>query len=103
MNQIDTNFTKATAANPPKYLRAFALYGNPPVEIKIWMNKVLDQAGLTVKEREIIGLVLQGLTTQDIGNRIGNKEKTVKHHLHMIFKKFDVSSRAQLFAEIFDL
>ncbi len=56
---------------------------------------------LTIKEAEIARLLLQGLTTKEMVVPTGNTEKTLKHHIASIFKKFDVESRAQLFNTFF--
>jgi DNA-binding NarL/FixJ family response regulator len=55
---------------------------------------------LTDREREILGLIGQGLTNREIGARIFLSEKTIKHYVTNILQKLQVRSRveAALFA-----
>jgi DNA-binding CsgD family transcriptional regulator len=92
----------AESGQRPKYLDAFA--GQyPPRQIREWMDHVLSFSGLTRKELEIVRWILAGYSDSEIAKRTGNTEKTCKHHWANARKKFDVGSRAQLFAEIFGL
>jgi DNA-binding NarL/FixJ family response regulator len=52
--------------------------------------------GLTPREREIIGTILEGLSNAEIAARFSISEKTVKHHLTNIFDKLGVSNRLEL-------
>lgn len=51
--------------------------------------------GLTSREREVLKLLMAGLTNKEIGNRLGIQEVTVKLHLRGIFRKFNVTNRTQ--------
>jgi two-component system, NarL family, nitrate/nitrite response regulator NarL len=55
---------------------------------------------LTDREGEVAGLVCEGLPNKMIARRLGVTEGTVKIHLHMIFKKLAVRSRADLIIHI---
>ncbi|MFZ5626313.1 MAG: response regulator [Bacillota bacterium] len=50
---------------------------------------------LTRRERDILGMVAQGLTNREIGERLFISEKTVKNHLTHLFKKIGVEDRTQ--------
>ncbi|MFF8433113.1 response regulator [Streptomyces bacillaris] len=50
-------------------------------------------ASLTLRERELMELVAQGLSNRQIGTRLGITEGTVKRHLRNIFDKLGASSR----------
>ena len=52
-------------------------------------------AGLTVRQREIMYLMLQGLSNKVIAERIGVIEGTVKNHISNVFEAMGVSSRVQ--------
>ena len=54
-----------------------------------------NQAGLTVKEVEVLGLLSQGLRNKEIGLRLHRSARTIDHHLAAIFTKLDVSTRAE--------
>jgi two-component system nitrate/nitrite response regulator NarL len=52
-----------------------------------------EAADLTPREREILELIGQGLTNQEIADRLVIEVGTVKNHVHSILQKLDVSSR----------
>lgn len=51
---------------------------------------------LTRREREVIGLVLEGLQNKQIAERLVISETTVSHHLTSIFAKLELDSRFDL-------
>jgi DNA-binding NarL/FixJ family response regulator len=50
---------------------------------------------LTVREREVLELVASGLGNQEIGDRLGLSEKTIKHYMTNILGKLHVRSRVE--------
>ena len=50
--------------------------------------------GLTPREREVLGLLAEGLTNQQIGERLVVSEHTVHRHVTNILRKLGVRSRA---------
>ena len=54
---------------------------------------------LTGMERRIITLVAQGLSNDDVADRLLVRQSTVKWHMHNIFAKLDVRSRTAALAE----
>jgi DNA-binding CsgD family transcriptional regulator len=55
---------------------------------------------LTQQQRRIVRLAAQGLSNQEIGNRLFLSARTVGSHLYRSFPKLGISSRAQLSALI---
>ena len=53
-------------------------------------------AGLSRREREIVGWMRQGMTNKQIGRVLGISDMTVKTHAHNIFHKLEVSGRRVL-------
>lgn len=53
-------------------------------------------AQLTEREREVIGLIGEGLRNQQIADRLSISVITVRHHLSSIFSKLDVGDRFEL-------
>ena len=51
---------------------------------------------LTEREREIIGLVGQGLSNKDIAHELSISDSTVRHHMTSIFDKVGVPNRQKL-------
>jgi DNA-binding CsgD family transcriptional regulator len=55
---------------------------------------------LTPAELSVAALVAEGLSNPQIGQRYRISRRTVQAHLAHIFAKLDISSRAQLAAEV---
>jgi DNA-binding NarL/FixJ family response regulator len=51
--------------------------------------------GLSAREREVLGLLVEGLPNKLIARRLQISEKTVKSHLTRIFRELDVTDRTQ--------
>ena len=54
--------------------------------------------GFTPREREVLHLVVQGLTNGAIAARLGIGERTVETHVSNILKKLGLATRVQLLA-----
>ncbi|MFH8680740.1 response regulator [Streptomyces lydicus] len=52
-------------------------------------------SGLSPREREILGLIGEGLTNRQIGKRLYLSEKTVKNHISRLLAKLGVERRVQ--------
>jgi DNA-binding NarL/FixJ family response regulator len=81
--------------------RALASVWEEPKGLGHFVERALDRAELTAKERDVARLLLKGLSTREMAGVTGNTEKTLKHHIASIFHKFGVASRAELFHCIF--
>lgn len=62
-----------------------------------WEEK-MKRYSLTAREREILRLVLEGKSNQEIAELLYISDNTVKHHITNIYKKTEVSRRMQLVA-----
>lgn len=51
---------------------------------------------LTGREREVVTLVVDGRSNDEIGNALGIGAKTVETHLARVFERFGVASRTEL-------
>ena len=58
---------------------------------------------LTVRESEVLELILEGMTTNDIAEKIFLSHQGVKAHLTSLFRKFEVKNRAQLIIHVMDV
>jgi DNA-binding CsgD family transcriptional regulator len=61
--------------------------------------EALRQTGLTPREHEILGLIAEGLSNREIGERLFVSENTVKTHSARLFDKLGVSRRVQAVQE----
>jgi two-component system nitrate/nitrite response regulator NarL len=57
------------------------------------------QSTLSGREREVLALVAEGLSSAEIGKRMHLSEGTVKTYIHRAYEKLGVSSRAAAIAE----
>jgi len=55
-------------------------------------------AHLTARELEVVRLVVEGRSNDEIGASLGIGAKTVETHLRRLFERFDVASRTELAA-----
>lgn len=56
----------------------------------------VDGVALSPRERELVGLVRQGLRNREIAEKLGITEGTVKVYLHSVFAKTGVANRTEL-------
>jgi DNA-binding NarL/FixJ family response regulator len=54
-----------------------------------------DLAALSVRQREILGHVVEGLSNAEIGRRLYLSESTIKQHLRAVYKVLGVSNRTE--------
>jgi DNA-binding NarL/FixJ family response regulator len=57
---------------------------------------------LSYREKQVLGLVVLGLTNREIADKLYLAESTVKTHLSSVFGKLDAHSRAEAAARILD-
>ncbi len=60
--------------------------------------KTLDP--LTIREQEVLQLILSGKSNREIAGALFISESTVKTHARNIFSKYDVGSRAELISTL---
>ena len=59
-------------------------------------DRVHGWAGLTTLERQVVELVAEGHTNTEISDRLALSQAVVDRHLHRIFRKLDLTSRADV-------
>jgi two-component system nitrate/nitrite response regulator NarL len=59
---------------------------------------VLEAVQMTKREREITGLIADGLSNKEIAQRLNIATYTVKSHVHNILEKLALHSRLQIAA-----
>lgn len=53
------------------------------------------ELGLTDREKQVLGLVVTGMSNKEIGGKLSITESTVKRHLHSILEKLHMENRVQ--------
>jgi DNA-binding NarL/FixJ family response regulator len=66
------------------------------------MRDSVERPSLSTRERQILAMVVIGLTNQEIGARMFLAESTVKSHLSSAYNKLGVRSRSEAVAVIMD-
>jgi DNA-binding NarL/FixJ family response regulator len=90
----------ASAEEVVQGVRAAALGGSPldprAARLLLEAHAAPDPlAGLSPREREVFGLLLEGLPNKLIARQLGISEKTVKSHLTNVFRALGVTDRVQ--------
>ncbi len=62
---------------------------------------MMSAHGLTARERDVVGLVLQGQSTEQISRELSVSPHTVQQHLKSVFDRMGVRSRRELVATAF--
>jgi DNA-binding NarL/FixJ family response regulator len=66
------------------------------------MRDSVERPSLSTRERQILAMVVMGLTNQEIGARMFLAESTVKSHLSSAYNKLGVRSRSEAVTVIMD-
>lgn len=64
------------------------------------MAELCERFGLTAREQETVELLLQGLTSKEIGLRMGISPNTVKAFIRLVMVKMKVSTRSGIIGKI---
>jgi DNA-binding NarL/FixJ family response regulator len=62
----------------------------------LFFQENLSAPAFTLREKNIIGLLNEGLSYKQMANKLGITAFTINHHLKKIYKKAGVNSRSQL-------
>jgi DNA-binding CsgD family transcriptional regulator len=95
LNRTDPDFPAASVdlltRLRPLLTRRVALLAT--AETAATPKTILEGAGLTGRQREVLDLVAAGLTDAAIGRRLGCRQRTVDKHLEHIYRRLGVSCR----------
>lgn len=84
-------------ATPGRWLLSL-MQGGPRLDERVQLAEV--RYGLTLREAEVLELVAEGLTNQQVADALELVEATVKFHLNGAMKKVGVGSRTELLARL---
>lgn len=71
------------------------VYITKPAEVFLLNEKLLQETGISKREWEVLALMSEGLSNQEIANRLFVSLNTVKTHSSKLFEKLDVKRRTQ--------
>jgi DNA-binding NarL/FixJ family response regulator len=54
-----------------------------------------DPCDLSVRETEVVRLIVAGMSNKEISSKLGLSEKTIKNHVSRVFSKFNCTARTQ--------
>ena len=58
-------------------------------------GQLTDRYQLSDRELEVLGLICDGMSNEEIGDRLFIAQSTIKTHINRLYRKIDVSTRAQ--------
>ena len=61
-------------------------------------ERFISSFSLSVRERQILGLIIDGLSNDEIANKLELSIRTVSAHIYKIYRKIDLHSRTEIFA-----
>jgi two-component system NarL family response regulator len=73
-----------------------ALEPTEPSELADEVNGAKHPSDLTVRQREILEMVVEGLSYKEIGAELHLSENTIKYHMREIFQRLHVRNREQV-------
>lgn len=91
--------TEGQAALSPglaeKILEEFARMGR---QLESELEQVDDTADLTARQREILTLIVQGMTYEEMGKTLCLSERTIRYHMQEIIQRLQLENRSQVIA-----
>jgi len=61
-------------------------------------NRSPDLGSLTIRERQVLKLIAEGLSNKEIAARLGIEFATAKNHVHNLLEKLEVNRRSDAVA-----
>jgi DNA-binding NarL/FixJ family response regulator len=91
--------TEGQAALSPglaeKILKEFARMGR---QLESNSEQVEGTADLTARQREILTLIVQGMTYEEMGKTLCLSERTIRYHMQEIIQRLQLENRSQVIA-----
>jgi len=74
------------------------MHGKPKIaaEQNTAIELLMNRNGISLREKEIIEMILRGLSNKEIEQKLFISPHTVKNHIYHIFHKLNINSRGQL-------
>lgn len=81
--------------SPPIARRVLAYFGDAAQKRAQLLRQLDKDTGLTERETEVLQRVAKGYTLPEVAQQFGLSRHTVATHIRQIYRKLDVSSRAE--------
>ena len=81
--------------SPPIARRVLSHFANSPQRQKSLMRQIEDEVKLTDRETEVLQRVAKGYTLPEIAQQFGLSRHTIADYIKQIYRKLNVSSRAE--------
>lgn len=81
--------------SPPIARRVLAYFGDAAQKREQLLRQLDKDTGLTERETEVLQRVAKGYTLPEVAQQFGLSRHTVATHIRQIYRKLDVSSRAE--------
>lgn len=94
LNGIFLNITFLSLLKP--FLKLFGGRTADSGDLSSSLDQFVEKFNISPREREIIEMILKGMSNKEIEAKIFISPSTVKNHIYHIFQKSGVKSRAQL-------
>jgi len=95
MGYIPKNTTSAVMLSALRLVLSGGIYMPPSITQKQENTQDSSISGITPRQKQVLELMVQGLSNKIIASQLGLAEGTVKMHVTAILKLFGVSNRTQ--------
>ncbi len=95
LNQLAEGQAALSPGLADKILEEFARMGR---QIETNTKQVDETADLTARQREILTLIAQGMTYEEIGSTLCLSERTIRYHMGEIIQRLHLENRSQVIA-----
>jgi DNA-binding NarL/FixJ family response regulator len=95
LGQLDEGQAALSPGLAEKILEEFARMGR---QLESNSEQVEETADLTVRQREILTLIVQGMTYEEMGKTLCLSERTIRYHVGEIIQRLNLENRSQVIA-----
>lgn len=87
---------RANVGDGQKNVGVLVFLQSLPALPSLFLEAFCARHGISPREQDVIGLLLEGLGTTDMAHRLGISEHTVRDHLKRLYRKTGTRSRSEL-------
>lgn len=101
-----SDFPQSAVETAAAIAPVLAVLGQMYDRLEPWLGAARSNShavGLTLRERDVLGVLAEGLSADAMGRRLGISERTVGKHLEHIYRKLDCNDRLVAIARTHEL